>query len=99
MTNEVSDLLNALCEGTMNVEDVATRFRRRRWPRRKSHPPANYLELAAAEMQDPEPYLPGSFDEVIEAYETDRLTREQFRILSEAVAEAQRDEDAPGAES
>ena len=94
MSNEISDLLDALHRGATSLEVVAQKFRERTWSRRRSSPPATYQEMAAAELQDPEPYLPGSFDDVLAAYETGKITREQFRVLSEAVAEAQRAEDA-----
>ena len=94
MTNEVIELLDALQSGSMSLDEVAQRFKDRRWPRRRYNPPATYLEMAAAEIQDPEPYLPGSFDDVIAAYDQQKISREQLRVLSEAVAEAQRAEDA-----
>jgi hypothetical protein len=94
MSSEVSDLLDALHSGTISLDEVAQRFKNRRWPRRKSHAPATYLEMAAEELQDPEPYLPGSFDDVIAAYDQGKISRDQLRVLSEAVADAQRAEDA-----
>ena len=94
MTNEVTDLLEALHNGTMTLEEVAKRFRQHTWPRRRRARPATYLEMAAAELQDPDPYIPGSFDDVIAAYDQEKITRDQLRVLSEAVAEAQRAEDA-----
>jgi hypothetical protein len=94
MSSEVSDLLDALHSGTISLDEVAQRFQNRRWPRRKSHAPATYLEMAAEELQDPEPYLPGSFDDVIAAYDQGKISRDQLRVLSDAVADAQRAEDA-----
>ncbi len=94
MTNEVADLLNELHHGTLTLEDVAEQFRSRRWPRRRRTEPATYLEMAAAELQDPDPYIPGSFDDVAAAYHRRMLTPEQFHVLSEAVAEAERAEDS-----
>ena len=94
MTNEVTDLLNALREGNMTVDEVAERFRSRTWPRRRHIPPATYAKLAAAELEDPDPYIPGSYDDVAAAFHQKKITREQFRVLSEAVADAQRAEDA-----
>jgi hypothetical protein len=94
MSNEVKELLNALHEGNMTLDDVAQRFRVRKWPRRQKSDPTSYLDMAAAELQDPDPYIPGSFDDVAAAYHQKRITREQFRALSEAVADAQRAEDA-----
>ncbi|HUZ57115.1 MAG TPA: hypothetical protein VMU94_31935 [Streptosporangiaceae bacterium] len=94
MTNDIVDLLNALREGTMTVDEVAQQFRTRKWPRRRRTPPTTYAELAATELEDPDPYLPGSYDDVAAAFHQKKITREQFRVLSDAVAEAQRAEDA-----
>jgi hypothetical protein len=94
MTNEVVDLLEALHDGTLTLEDVAQRFRERRWPRRRPREHNSYTEMAAAELSDPEPYLPGSYDDVAAAYHAKKISRDQFRILSDAVAEAQHAEDA-----
>ena len=96
MSNEVKDLLNALHEGDITLDEVAQRFRARRWPRRQKNDPASYLDMAAAELQDPDPYIPGSFDDVAAAYHQKKITRDQFRVLGDAVADAQRAEDAGG---
>lgn len=94
MSNEVVELINALHEGTMTVDEVAQRFRVRTWPRRRRPTSDSYLDALAAELQDPDPYIPESFDDVIAAYDQRKISREQLRILSDAVADAQRAEDA-----
>jgi hypothetical protein len=93
MTSEVTDLITALRDGSMSLDEVAVRFRERSWPLTKGPPPANYLEMAAAAERDPEPDVPGSFDDVIGAYDRGELTRAQYRVLAEAVAESFRAED------
>ncbi|MGO9164410.1 MAG: hypothetical protein ACLP7J_27580 [Streptosporangiaceae bacterium] len=93
MSSEVTELINALHEGSMTLEQVARRFRERPWPRRETAEPASYLELAAAAQQDPEPYIPGSFDDVVAAYDIGKITDHQYAVLSEAVAEAKRAQD------
>lgn len=93
MTSEVSDLIKALRDGTMTLEQVAQRFRERRWPRRRRPLPTTYLEMAARTLEDPEPYEPGSFDDVVDAYDRGDLSRDEYRVLSEAVAESKRAED------
>jgi hypothetical protein len=93
MTNEVSDLIKALRDGTMALDEVAQRFRERKWPRRRRPPPDSYLEMAARAQEDPEPYIPGSFDDVSAAFHRGDLSRAEYRILSEAVAESKRAED------
>jgi hypothetical protein len=88
MTSEVTDLIDALTDGTMTLDEVAQRFRERSWPGRTTVPPATYLELATAAQQDPEPDVPGSFDDVTAAYDRGQLSRAQYRALAEAAAES-----------
>lgn len=93
MVNEVKELLDALHEGTITLDEVVQIFKARKWPRRPRTDPGSYLDMAAAELQDPDPYIPSSFDDVAAAYHQKKITRDQFRALSEAVAYAQRTED------
>jgi hypothetical protein len=88
MTNEVKDLIARLREGSLSLEDVAQRFRERSWPRTSPPQPTTYLEMAAAANRDPEPDVPGSFDEVVGAYDRGEITYAQYRVLAEAVAES-----------
>ena len=90
MANEVSDLLSALYEGQISLDEVAQRFRDRRWPRRRPRQPA---EMAAAELEDPDPYVPGSYDDVAAAYHRGHLTDAQYAVLIEAIADSKRAED------
>jgi hypothetical protein len=91
--NEIQELITALRTGTMTLDEVARRFRERRWPRRRSSPPRNYMELAKRAQEDPEPDVPGSFDEVDAAYDLGQLTDDQYDVLAEAAAESMRAED------
>jgi len=50
------------------------------------------MDLAAAALRDPEPDIPGSFDDVVAAYDRGELTHSQYRVLAEAVAESIRSE-------
>jgi hypothetical protein len=93
MTSEVSNLINALRDGTMTLDEVAQRFRERQWPRRRRPPPASYLEMAARAQEDPEPYDPNSFYDVTEAYHRGELSDSQYDTLAEAMAESKRVED------
>lgn len=93
MSSEVTDLIKELRAGAMTLDEVAQRFRERKWPRRSRADPTSYLELAARSMEDPEPYVPGSFDDVSAAFHRGDLSRDEYRVLSEAVAEAKREED------
>jgi hypothetical protein len=96
MTNEVTELLTALQDGTMTLDEVARRFRQRRWPRRDRREPASYLEMAAAELMDSDPPVPGSFDEVADAYHQNKISLDQYRVLSEAAVEAKWAAEADG---
>ena len=91
--NEVNTLIESLRNGSMTLDEVAQRFRERSWPRRKTPPPASYLELAAAAQEDPEPYLTGSFDDVAAAHQDGKISDDEYEVLSEAVAESKRAED------
>jgi hypothetical protein len=93
MTSEVSDLIKALRDGTMTLEEVARRFRDRQWPRRGRPLPASYLEMASRAQEDPEPYVHGSFDDVSAAFHRGDLSRAEYRVLSEAVTESKSAED------
>jgi hypothetical protein len=86
MTSEVSDLITALKDGTMTLEQVAQAFRARIWPRSRRVEPQTSIAVAALALSDPDPPQPGSFDDVTAAYDRGDITSEQYRILSEAVA-------------
>lgn len=93
ITTEVTELIAALRNGSLSLDEVAQRFRERTWPRTRKPSPASYIEMVAAAQDDPEPYVPGSFDELAAAYRRGELTRPQYRTLAEAVAESLRAED------
>jgi hypothetical protein len=88
MTSEVTNLIQALRDGEMTLEQVAQRFRQRSWPEPDPVKASTYLELAGRAMQDPDPPVPGSFDDVTAAYDRGEITSEQYRVLSEAVADS-----------
>lgn len=88
MTSEVDDLITALRDGSLSLEEVARRFRERSWPPISPPRPTNYLELAEAAMRDPEPNIPGSFDDVVAARDRGEITEDQYWRLARAVAES-----------
>jgi hypothetical protein len=92
-TTEVTELIAAFRNGSLTLDELAQRFRERSWPRTKTPEPTTYLEMAAAALEDPEPDVPGSFDEVVAAYDRGELSQAQYRTLAEAVAESLRAED------
>lgn len=91
--SEVADLIDALRDGTMTLEQVAQRFRERTWLRRRAARESTYLDRAAAALEDSGVYRPGSFDDVAAAHHEGKLTDEEYSVLSEAVAESKRAED------
>jgi len=93
MTSEATDLIKALRDGTMTLDEVAQRFRERKWQRRRREPPATYFEMASRTLEDPEPYVPGSFDDVTDAYDRGELSDDEYDVLAEAMAESKRAED------
>ena len=93
MTSEVSEMIKALRDGTMTLDQVAQQFRERKWPRRRRKPPASYLESAARAQEDPEPYDPESFDDVTAAYYRGELSDSEYDTLAKAMAESKRAED------
>jgi len=93
MSSEIPELIAALRDGSMTLDQVAERFRLRSWPRRTTPVPKTYLERATAAQQDPEPYRPGSFDDVAAAHQDGQLSDDEYEVLSEAVAESKRAED------
>lgn len=91
---EVTQILDDLRDGKLSLQEVADLFRQRHWPRVRKEPPSDYLELARRAQEDPDPYVPGSFDDVDAAYFRHELTDDQFEVLQEAVLESMRREDA-----
>jgi hypothetical protein len=93
MTSEVSEMIKALRDGTMTLDQVAQQFRERKWPRRRRKPSASYLEMAARAQEDPEPYDPESFDDVTAAYHRGELSDREYDTLAKAMAGSKRAED------
>jgi hypothetical protein len=83
---DVSEYIAALRAGWMSLDEVAERFRQRDWQPARRPVPTTYAEMAA--RQDVEADLPGSYDEVTAAYDRGDLTSHEYRVLSDAVAEA-----------
>lgn len=93
MSTDVIELIAALQNGSMTLEEVAERFRERSWPRRSTEKAATYLDLAAAAERDPDPYLEGSFDDVAAAFHRGELSDLQYETLAQAMAESMHQED------
>ncbi len=93
MNNEVSQLLDALYDGSMKLDEVVEIFRQRSWPHREMVSGATYLEMATAEQEDPDPYIPESYDDVVAAYDRGRLTDAEYETLVNAIAASRRTEE------
>lgn len=93
MSTEVTELIDALKRGSISLSEVAQRFRERSWPSTRGPKPETYLDRAAAAAADPDPLVPGSFDEVAAAYHRGDISIDDYRTLAEAAAESMRDEE------
>ncbi len=92
--SEVTELLDRYKVGDLTLDELAQRFRTRRWPRRMKGPsPQTYLEMAARAQEDPDTYEPGSFDDVEAVFFQHELSVEEFDTLKTAMAEALKAED------
>jgi hypothetical protein len=79
----VSAMIDTYREGQLGLDGLGLEFRARRWPQVPAVcPPA--LEPAAAAVDDLEPYVPGSFDDVVLAYDRGKLSDGEFEFLAEA---------------
>jgi hypothetical protein len=77
----VITMLTSYREGRISLDDLSLEFRARRWPRIPDVCPPE-LEPAREAIDDPEPYVPGSFDDVVLAYDLGWLSAADFDILA-----------------
>jgi hypothetical protein len=69
----VIELISSYLTEGLSLEAISQRFQVRRWPAvPRVWPPG--LEQAAAAIDDPQPYVSGSFDEAVCAYDLGWLT-------------------------
>lgn len=81
----VGNLIDAYRQGRLSLEGLGLEFRARLWLAVPPVcPPA--LQPAAPAVDDLEPYAPGSFDDVVLAYDLGKLTDDQYEFLAEAVS-------------
>jgi hypothetical protein len=82
---EVTSMIAAYHAGIISLEDLARYLRMRPWP--PAHPVCPpELQDAAPAIDDPEPYVPGSFDDVVLAYDLGKLTDHDYQELARAAA-------------
>lgn len=81
----VGAMISAYRRGQLGLEGLGLEFRARRWPEVPSACPSR-LEQAGPAIDDLEPYVPGSFDDVVLAYDLGRLSDDEYEFLAEAAA-------------
>ena len=79
----VTAMLRSYREGLLSLDDLSLEFRVRRWPRVPDVCPPE-LEPAREAIDDPEPYVPGSFDDVVLAYDLGWLSDADYDVLAVA---------------
>ena len=79
----VTAMLTSYREGRLGLDDLTLEFRVRRWPQVPDVCPPE-LDQARAAIDDPEPYVPGSFDDVVLAYDLGWLADADYDILATA---------------
>ena len=79
----VTAMLAAYRDGRLSLDDLSLEFRARRWPQVPDVCPPE-LEQARDAIDDPEPYVPGSFDDVVLAYDLGWLSDADYDILATA---------------
>lgn len=94
--SDVTDTLDRLIAGEVDLEAVAEEFRARSWPRRERLQTSDVTDLFRLDSQDPEEDPPGAFSEVAGYYVAGQLDDDQYAALAEAAAEAMKDAPAPG---
>jgi hypothetical protein len=81
----VAAMIDAYRRGQLGLEGLGLEFRARRWPAvPPACPPA--LQPAAPAVDDLEPYLLGSFNDVVLAYDLGKLSDDEYEFLAEAVS-------------
>jgi zeta toxin len=91
---EVTRIIDAYHAGDMSLEDLADRFRARLWPAVPPTCPPEMREAAPA-VDDPESYVPGSFDDVVLAYDLGKLSDRDYQELGQAAASARPGQSLP----
>jgi hypothetical protein len=83
-SGEITGLIAAYHDGQLTLEGLASRFRNRPWRAAPPTCPPGAPEAATA-VDDLEPWLPGSFDEVVLACDLGILSDADYAVLVRAV--------------
>ena len=81
----VTAMLVSYRDGRLTLDDLSLEFRVRRWPQVPDVCPPE-LDQARAAIDDPEPYVPGSFDDVVLAYDLGWLSDADYEVLALAAS-------------
>jgi hypothetical protein len=79
----VTAMLVSYRDGRLSLDDLSLEFRARRWPQVPDVCPPE-LEQARDAIDDPEPYVPGSFDDVVLGYDLGWLSDADYDVLATA---------------
>jgi len=77
----VTEMIASYRAGHLSLDDLILEFRARRWPIVPSACPPG-LEHARPAIDDPEPYIPGSVDDIDLAYDLGQLTDTEHQTLT-----------------
>jgi hypothetical protein len=83
--DEVTGMIRSYLAGALTLDGICRKFRSRRWPAVPTACPVG-LEAAAPAIDDPEPYVPGSFDDVVRAYDLGWITDPDYEAFAAAAA-------------
>jgi hypothetical protein len=81
----VTAMLASYRAGRLTLEDLGLEFRARRWPAVPAVCPPDMAPGTAA-IDDPEPYVPGSLDDVVLAYDLGQLSGDEYEFLASAAS-------------
>jgi Zeta toxin len=85
---EVTGMIDAWRTGRMTLQDLEWQFRTRNWPAVPSACPPDMQEARAA-IDDLEPYVLGSFDDVVLAYDLGQISDAAYEVLARAASRAE----------
>ncbi len=77
----VISLISAYRTGRISFADLLQLLGQRYWPETPAVCPAGQ-EAAAPAIDDPQPYLPGSFDDIVLAYDLGQLTHDEYEAIT-----------------
>lgn len=95
----VTDLLDQLAAGEVELPAVVEDFRGRAWPQNTREEPRDATDVFTREQQDPEEPPEGAFFEVAAYYSQGKIDDAQYAALADAAAEAMQAAPTPGTDA